>query len=271
MKFWKMSGSGNDFVFVDGIEDQVTGRRALMPDLVRQICAPHTGVGADGLAVIQRSAQQDFKLDYLNQDGSVGELCGNASLCAVRLGVELGYANPDEVSFETGAGIVYGRLIEDRPEIDLQPVRDVRADAGLKTQGTEERIGFADSGVPHLVIAAPSLDDKQIPLQRRGAELRHHPSLKAGANVNWVAPDKAGRFRMRTYERGVEGETLACGTGAVACAVLLRAWGQSGDSTELLTKSGRILSVRLQDSDRGLLATLAGEGRVVFEGVLRDL
>jgi diaminopimelate epimerase len=269
MKFWKMSGSGNDFVFVDGIEDQVTGRRATSPEMVREICAPHTGVGADGVAVIQRSSHQDFRLDYLNRDGSVGELCGNASLCAVRLGVELGYADPDEVAFETGAGVVYGRLVDGRPEVDLQPVQGLRMDAGISRQAGELALGFADPGVPHLVIR--TTDVEGIPLADRGPELRFHASLNAGANVNWVAADHDGKWRMRTYERGVEGETLACGTGAVACAALLRAWGQAGAEVDLLTRSGRVLSVRLRETPKGLEPTLCGEGRIVFDGVLREL
>ena len=264
-----MSGSGNDFVFLDGIADQVTGRRATAPELVREICAPHTGVGADGLAVLQRSAQHHFKLDYLNRDGSVGELCGNASLCAVRLGVELGYAEPDDVTFETGAGVVRGRLVDGRPEIDLQPIQGLRQDAGIPKLAGEVTMGFADSGVPHLVIETPNVE--AITLASRGAELRSHASLRYGANVNWISDDKAGRFIMRTFERGVEGETLACGTGAVACAALLRAWGRSGDETELITRSGRVLSVVLRQTDRGLEPTLKGEGRIVFEGTLREL
>jgi diaminopimelate epimerase len=269
MKFWKMSGSGNDFVFVDGIADQVTGRRATSPDLVREICTAHTGVGADGVAVIQRSAHQHFRLDYLNRDGSTGELCGNASLCAVRLGVELGYAAEDDVTFETGAGVVAGRIVAGRPEVDLQPIEGLRPDAGISRQAGELAMGFALAGVPHLVVSAAEVDN--ILLNERGPELRFHSSLKAGANVNWVAPEANGRWRMRTYERGVEGETLACGTGAVASAALLRAWGLSGDATDLVSRSGRVLSVRLRQSARGLEPTLSGEGRIVFEGTLREL
>jgi len=269
MRFWKMSGSGNDFVFVDGIADQVTGRRATSPDLVREICTSHTGIGADGVAVIQRSAHQHFRLDYLNRDGSVGELCGNASLCAVRLGVELGYASEDDVSFETGAGVVAGRIVNGRPEVDLQPIEDLRPEAGISRQAGELAMGFALAGVPHLVVSAAEVDS--ILLNERGPELRFHSSLRSGANVNWVAPSGGGRWRMRTYERGVEGETLACGTGAVASAALLRAWGLSGDSTDLMTRSGRVLSVRLNQTARGLEPTLSGEGRIVFDGTLREL
>lgn len=264
-----MSGSGNDFVFVDGIADQVTGRRALAPELVREICANHTGVGADGLAVIQRSTQQDFKLEYLNRDGSVGELCGNASLCAVRLGVELGYAEPTEVTFETGAGVVAGRIVDGRPEVDLQPIAGLRAELSIPRLDNEISMGFANSGVPHLVIETPNVE--AISLESRGPELRSHSSLRLGANVNWVADDRDGRFIIRTFERGVEGETLACGTGAVASAALLRTWGRTGDETELITRSGRVLTVLLRKTSRGLEPTLKGEGRIVFEATLREL
>lgn len=269
MKFWKMSGSGNDFVFVDGIGDQVAGKRATDPGFVRQICAPHTGVGADGVAVFHPSGAQSFRLDYFNKDGSVGELCGNASLCATRLAVELGHGDPGGLSFETLAGVIQGRMREGRPEIDLQPVTDLRSDAGISRQGGERLLGYANTGVPHLVVRTEDL--RTVPLSDRGPELRFHTSLRAGANVNWVSRDAQGAWGMRTYERGVEGETLACGTGAVACAALLRTWGESGDQTDLLTRSGRVLSVRFRVDGGQLWPTLAGEGRMVFEGVLREL
>jgi diaminopimelate epimerase len=269
MKFWKMSGSGNDFVFVDGIADTLAGKRAKDPEFVRETCALHTGVGADGVAVFLPADEQDFELSYFNKDGSVGELCGNASLCATRLSVELGLAQADGLSFRTGAGMISGRIRDGRPEIDLQPVQQLTSVASISRQFGEAAMGFANTGVPHLVIRADDL--RLVPLSDRGPELRYHTSLPAGANVNWVARDAEGRWGMRTYERGVEAETLACGTGAVACAALLRTWGESGDATDLLTRSGRVLSVRFRESSEGLVPTLAGEGRIVFEGLLREL
>lgn len=269
LRFWKMSGSGNDFVFVDGVGDAVGGRRAMDPSFVRDVCALHTGVGADGVAVFQRSQSADFALAYFNRDGSVGELCGNASLCAVRLASELGLAQASGLAFETGAGRVTGRIVDGRPEVELQPVVGLRTDAGISKHVGEAAMGFADSGVPHLVIRTTDL--RLIPLADRGPELRYHPSLPAGANVNWVAKEADGTWAIRTYERGVEAETLACGTGAVAAAALLQAWGESGPSTDLRTRSGRVLSVRLQSTADGLRPTLAGEGRIVFEGSLREL
>lgn len=269
MRFWKMSGSGNDFVFVDGVGDPAAGRRAADPAFVREVCAPHTGVGADGVAVFQPSDSADFALAYFNRDGSVGELCGNASLCAVRLSSELGLAKAAGLAFVTGAGRVTGRIAEGRPEVELQPITGLRPDAGISKHVGESAMGFANSGVPHLIIRTTDL--RLIPLVDRGPELRYHPSLAAGANVNWVAKEADGRWAIRTYERGVEAETLACGTGAVASAALLEAWGESGASTDLRTRSGRVLSVRLQNGPDGLRPTLAGEGRIVFEGTLREL
>ncbi|MCC7003908.1 MAG: hypothetical protein IT357_17265, partial [Gemmatimonadaceae bacterium] len=121
MKFWKLSGSGNDFVFFDGRGDDLQVRRHSDPAFVRAICAQHTGVGADGVGIIQHDAKQDFGLIYLNRDGSRGELCGNASLCATRLAVEMDIASPLGLSFRTDAGIIAGRILDGRPEIYLQP------------------------------------------------------------------------------------------------------------------------------------------------------
>lgn len=268
MKFWKMSGSGNDFVFIDGIRHPGDGIVAADADFVRAVCATHLGVGADGLAIFLPSDTADFALSYFNRDGSEGELCGNASLCAVRLSTALGHARHTGLSFSTLAGTIQGRIRGGRPEVDLQPVESLREDSGIAKGPAEQAMGFANTGVPHLVILTESLRD--VPLESRGPELRHHPSLAAGANVNWVAQGSAG-WEMRTYERGVEAETLACGTGAVACAALLRAWGKSGEETALATQSGRTLEVRFRDIGDQWHPTLAGEGRIVFEGELREL
>lgn len=265
VKFWKLSGSGNDFVFFDGRGDDLQVRRHSDPGFVRAICAQHTGVGADGVGIIQNDAKQDFGLIYLNRDGSRGELCGNASLCATRLAVELGIASPEGLTFRTDAGTIAGRIRDGRPEIDLQPPTGLKPDAGISKHPGEQRLGFVNTGVPHLVVRTS--DVHLVEMGNRGPELRFHSSQPKGANVNWVAKRPTGGWAMRTYERGVEAETLACGTGAVACAVLLAAWGESGEETSLETRSGRTLTVRIG----GAHPSLAGEGRIVFEGDLREL
>ena len=132
----------------------------------------------------------------------------------------------------------------------------------------EERIGFALVGVPHLVVLAKDVD--RTPIVERGRELRYHARLAHGGNVNFVS-GRNDRWRIRTYERGVEGETLACGTGSVATALLLSAWGKASSTAELETKSGRSLRVRHRPSGHAHLASLSGEARVVFVGQLAEL
>ncbi len=268
-RFWKMSGSGNDFVFVDARAEAAGRTRWADPAFVREVCTPHTGVGADGVAIIEVDATQDFRLRYFNRDGSLGELCGNASLCATSLSVELGIAKPDGLSFVTDAGVIHARIRGGAPEIDLQPPAGLDPAPAIARQAGEDRLGFVNTGVPHLVVRTADLG--AVPLAGRGPELRFDESLPAGANVNWVAREPAGGWAMRTYERGVEAETLACGTGAVACAVLLRAWGETGERTALRTRSGRTLTVSLREEGGRLVPSLSGEGRVVFEGVLRGM
>ena len=269
MRFWKMSGAGNDFVFLDARGDDLLAKRASDGAFVRRVCTPHTGVGADGVAIIQGSASQDFSLMYLNRDGSLGELCGNASLCATRLAVELGIADAAGLTFSTGAGVMRGRIRGGHPEIDLQPPTGLRPDAGISKMLGELRMGFVNTGVPHLVVRSDNV--RLVELGSRGPELRYHESLASGANVNWISPLGDGEWQMRTYERGVEAETLACGTGAVACAVMLGVWSEAGEETRLRTRSGGILTVRLRRTDEDSRPSLAGEGRIVFDGSLREL
>jgi diaminopimelate epimerase len=272
--FVKMSGSGNDFVIVD-CRSEPPGDLA-SGDRVRAICARGTGVGADGVVFLQPSSVASVKLTYLNADGSLGELCGNATLCVTRLAVELGVAKPRaDFTIETDAGVLPARIADGIPEIELEPVAEVRPAApGIELTAGERRIGFALAGVPHLVVEVEDLD--QVDVLSRGRLLRRHPSLARGANVNFVRrePPNAGavgRWAIRTYERGVEAETLACGTGAVASAIMLTEWGEADHRVELLTRSGRSLRVRLRRSDSGWIPTLGGDARVVFQGVLSEV
>lgn len=264
--FWKMSGSGNDFV----VFDRLTGAEPalLEPSFVGRVCARGTGVGADGLVVLEPSSRADLRLRYVNADGTAA-FCGNATLCTTRLAVELGAARAEGLTIETEAGVVAARIRDGQPEIDLPEVGDVRESLALGLEPGEERIGYAVAGVPHLVVLCGRAEDVEI--GRRGRALRWEPSLAGGANANFVSRDAAGRWRMRTYERGVEDETLACGSGAVSCAVLLAAWGLGGESTLLRTSSGKDLRVALRRGEHGWLPSLGGEGRIVFRGFLAEV
>ncbi|MGH7654218.1 MAG: diaminopimelate epimerase [Gemmatimonadaceae bacterium] len=266
-KFWKMSGSGNDFVFFDARTD-APGVFST-PEVIDQLCARATGVGADGVVFIQDDATEAFRIRYFNRDGSLAELCGNASLCSARLATELGVADRAGFRFGTDAGVISARFVADEPEIDLQPVRGLRPDAALPLHAGERRIGFADTGVPHLVVLVD--DAERVDVAARGRELRFDQSLADGANVNFVSQLDGGGWRMRTYERGVEAETLACGTGTAATGVLLECWGLSGPEAKVRSSSGRILTTTVGHAGAELRPSLRGEARVVFVGELAEL
>lgn len=265
--FYKMSGSGNDFIVVDSRGD-VPGRLE-EAGVIRDVCARGTGVGADGIVFLEPSDHAAVKLVYFNADGSRAELCGNATLCTTRLSVELGLAKPDGFSIETDSGLISARISGDLPEIDLQPVTEVVADyTAIARVGGEDRIGFAVVGVPHLVVLCTNV--AEVDVAQRGRALRTHRSLVNGANVNFVSP-RDGFWSVRTYERGVEGETLACGSGAVATAILLVAWGLANPPVELETASRRRLRVRLNRRNTQWNGSLQGEAKLVFTGHLGEL
>jgi diaminopimelate epimerase len=266
-EFFKMSGSGNDFVFFDA-RHRPPGELET-PEMIRTVSARATGVGADGVVFLERSDVATVGLRYFNSDGSRASLCGNATLCTARLAVELGAANPAGFTIETDAGVLSARLRDGLPEIDFAPVAAVSPSAPVRAEAGERRIGFALAGVPHLVVEVPDVEG--VALDARGRQLRFDRSLEHGANVNFVSPAPAGGWYMRTYERGVEGETLACGTGAVACATLLNAWGAADGVTTIVTRSGRPLVVRPPTEGEGRGPSLSGEGRIVFVGRLREL
>jgi diaminopimelate epimerase len=262
-EFVKMSGSGNDFVMVDA-RRKPPGELA-DPKVIDRLCARATGIGADGIVFLEPSKKADIKLTYLNSDGSLADLCGNATLCTTRLAVRLGAAEPGGLTIETGAGIIRARILDSgRPEIDLEEVVEVKHEAvGIPVIGTEQRIGFVRPGIPHLVIQVP--DVSQVDVVGRGRPLRHHESLRDGANVNFVS-GSGDDWMIRTYERGVEGETLACGTGATGSAIMIATWTGTEGPVRLRTKSGRTLQVRLERTASGWLPSLSGDAEIVFDG-----
>jgi diaminopimelate epimerase len=267
--FYKMSGSGNDFVFVDG-----RGSPAISwtPEAIRAVCRPHTGVGADGLSVLEPgSTHGAVRLQYFNSDGGRASLCGNSALCATRLAAWLDLAPADGMILETDAGSHQSRCLPgsgERAEVALGKATAVTSPALDLTPG-ERMVRLATVGVPHLVVFVADLP--AVDVFGRGRALRSHPSLgPAGANVNFVAKDKAGAWAMRTYERGVEAETLACGTGAAASAAVVSSTGEASLPWLVRTSSGADLGVRASNGagpDSGTL-WLSGEGRMVFRGVL---
>ena len=265
--FFKMSGSGNDFVFIDARETPPGPLGS--SEAVKAICARGTGVGADGVVFLLRPEKGTIRMRYLNSDGSIAALCGNATLCTARLVSEMGAANGSELEIETESGIVPARFVGGRPEIDLSPPEQVTERFAAPLKAGELRIGFVVVGVPHLVVLCEDVERADV--VGRGRKLRHHPELGHGANVNFVSRSRGGGWRIRTYERGVESETLACGTGAVAAGVVLAAWAEGGAEVALETRSGLTLRVRLRTLEGALRPSLSGEARLVFTGALGEL
>jgi diaminopimelate epimerase len=270
-----MSGSGNDFVFFDARGEGREPDPLENPADIAAICAAHLGVGADGVVFIGESPSALFEIRYYNADGSRASLCGNASLCAAQSAVRLGLATSEQMfHFMSDAGLIAAHIAASGDAtIRLAPVTALEVDAAEVRDAAELRIGYAVVGVPHLIVLVD--DVAAVDVATRGRTLRYGAARAPdGANVNFVSTDGAsGRWRIRTYERGVEGETYACGTGAVASAACLVAWNaaNSGAPVRLMTASGRTLSVKLPDDAKAAYSELSGEGRVVYDGVLRTL
>lgn len=269
LPIYKMSGSGNDFVFVDG---RYASLEEWTPELIAAVCARGTGVGADGLVfVAPGSGPGAVRMVYFNSDGSHAVMCGNAALCSTRLAAHLGFVGKT-MRLETDAGVYESRVngAQDRAELHLAAVAEPREvpKLGLVAAAGERRAALGTVGVPHLVVLVD--DVEAIDLMGRGKALRGDKALgSAGANVNFVSSGGDGRWKMRTYERGVEAETLACGTGAVTAACALAAWGLATFPVVFLTRSGLELRVSAKRSGAQYDEVwLEGEARMVFRGVL---
>ncbi len=265
---YKMTGSGNDFVIVDGRVDPAD---SWTPELIRAICARGTGVGADGFVVLEPgSGPGAVRFHFFNADGGRSEMCGNAALCSVRLSAWLELATPDRIVLETDVGSQEGRCIEGQPEraeIEL-PSSTPLTSPDIPLEPGERTMRFTRVGVPHLVVLVDAVGE--VSVRKRGRELRHHPGVGSdGANVNFVGNGGA-TWAMRTYERGVEAETLACGTGAVASAATLAAAAGAKLPIDIRCSSGALLTVSANPAADGSLPRprLTGQARLVCRAVL---
>jgi len=269
--FHKMTGSGNDFLMFDG---RYLRREDLTAERIAALCDRRLGVGADGVILLAPAEGRDvhFAFHFWNSDGSEGPMCGNGALCATRLATLLELAPPEaEVRFATPAGVHRGWIVDGRPEIELPDCPPPKPLPGIWTTDGEAFPTYSCPSVPHLVLLVPDVD--KVDLDRRGPPLRRDPAIgPGGANVNWVSPVGDGTYRMRTWERGVEGETLACGTGAVACALTLEDREMASSPIRIWTRSRLPLDVSWRRSaDLVTSIRLRGEGRLVFRGIVGDL
>lgn len=265
---YKMTGSGNDFVMVDA---RVSTPADWTPEDMQGVCARGTGIGADGIVFVGPGSHSGAaRMIYYNADGSHAAMCGNAALCSTTLATHLGLGTSAGMDLETDAGTYQSRAVEaGRAELHLAPVARPAAVPGLVLAAGERQAVLTKVGVPHLIVLVDDLDS--VELQERGSALRFDPALAPdGANINFIAQDASGGWRMRTYERGIEGETLACGTGAVGAGCAIQDWGLGTLPVNIQSRSGRVLGVRATKAQDGRYddVWLIGEGRMVFRGVI---
>lgn len=261
--FWKMSGAGNDFILIDNRQGAVLAEN--LPHFVAQVCQRRMAVGADGLILIEPSETADFRWQFLNADGSVPEMCGNGARCAARFAHLNGIA-PAQMSFETIAGTIHAKVEQDLVKIAMTEPHDLILEERLTLADGEITFGRINTGVPHVVTLVDDIE--QTDVVTVGRQIRHHAHFApAGTNVNFIAPLAGGRWAIRTYERGVEDETLACGTGVVAAALILFASKGEASPITLQTRSGSHLTVYFSKADDGYKdVMMEGDARIIYKG-----
>lgn len=270
-----MQGSGNDFILIDNRDGKVeTFLQKLemgISDFVKAVCLFHRGVGADGLILIEEPQNPDnhFRWRFFNSDGSLAEMCGNGSRCAVRFAYDRGIVVGSEVRFETLAGVIRAWVLQGgkRVKVQLTSPHSLR-EISLEVDGITVKGYFINTGVPHFVAPVDGLE--RIDVVRLGRSIRFHREFEPkGTNVNFIEPLSESSISIRTYERGVESETLACGTGAVASALIAYTKGMvKSKPVEVHTRGGEILRVDMSEDMKEVF--LEGGVCKVFEGFLTE-
>ena len=266
--FYKMTGSGNDFVFFDGREPTAS---LTEPATIQALCDRRTGVGGDGVVVLTPEGDAAARMVYYNADGSRAGMCGNAALCSTRLAAYLEITSGDGTELHTDTGILRTRCVGPGWAAELLlPDFELPKALPLALVPGETWMDFCSVGVPHVEILVEDIG--AVDVTGRGRALRWDQTFApAGTNVNFVGrvrdPGAAAPWRLRTYERGVEAETLACGTGTVGAAAALAARGLADLPVRIASWGGNVFSVAGR-IDGGWMREpwLCGEGRLVFQG-----
>jgi len=270
LKFWKMNGAGNDFIIINNIEECIP--ESAFPAIAAKICERHLSIGADGLMVIEKAkGNGNFRMVFYNSDGSEGEMCGNGARCICRYGYENGLAGEVQ-QVETMSGTVTGWRIDERNyRVKLNPATVVDLDRSAEAEGVSYDcvyVELGDPGLPHAVVHIEGLE--RIPgqeLKALGRKLRFAKAFPKGANVNFYEIYPDGSLRIRTYERGVEDLTYACGTGTASTALALMKKGLVPEGKSVLAHvHGGELSVDINGGD----IFLTGPTNIVAVGEIKD-
>lgn len=263
LKITKMSGSGNDFILVDNRAQKIPDDR--MVALTRALCRRMVSIGADGMIFIEPSQPYDFKWRFFNADGSEAEMCGNGGRCAARFAYLQGLAG-SEMTFETLAGPIQARVEGSKVKLQLTRPADLRLDQSLDLAGRARSFDYLNTGVPHTLIWVEDIENAD--LKGMGPVIRYHDYFQpVGTNVNFVQIKDRGMLLVRTYERGVEGETLACGTGSVAAAAVAFFKNKIRSPVQVRTRGGEILTVYIEGQPGREIKRvyLEGEVRLIFD------
>ena len=264
LRFVKMNGAGNDFVMIDNR----LGDLQLGSAQIAKICDRHRGVGADGVLILERAANgAHFRMRYYNADGGEAEMCGNGARCFARYADRV--AGPREkVSFETPAGVIGAEIQGELVRLQMSEPKDMRLAFEIALPDRKVTAHFVNSGVPHVVV--PTNDLETVDVRGLGSSIRRHELFAPkGANVNFLRERGPRQIAIRTYERGVEDETLACGTGVVASALIFAATKNVDGPIGVLVRGGNELQVGFEKSGNQFRdVTLTGPADFVFEGTI---
>lgn len=261
LEFTKMNGAGNDFVMVDNRDGSVN----LTKEQIELLCDRHRGIGADGYIAVEGSPEL-LRMRYYNADGGEAEMCGNGARCFARFAADLQGLAHGTLSFSTQAGIITAELIGDQARITMSEPHSLQLAHSLQLLGKDLEVHSLNTGVPHAVIFVDDLAMR--PVVEEGRALRHHQRFSPnGTNANFVQILQPNSLSIRTYERGVEDETLACGTGVVAAALIHHHLTQTPSPIQVQVRGGETLEVSFK-MENGHLSdvTLTGPAVFVFEG-----
>ncbi len=264
LRFTKMNGAGNDFILIDNRGGEIDLDRSQIADL----CDRHRGIGADGILLLENATNRaNFRMRYFNADGGEAEMCGNGARCFARFANRVAGAQKT-ISFETPAGVISAELSGNLVTLRMTEPTDLRLEVKVPLTDENKAVHFINSGVPHVVIPVPKIDD--VDVQREGAAIRHHKMFSPnGANVNFIEKRERNKIAIRTYERGVENETLACGTGIVASALIFAATENASSPVQVIARGGDELQVGFETIDGSFRnVTLTGPAEFVFEGAI---